>query len=149
MARAGKRRIEGPQDLGKEIRRIRKELGLTLVELADRAGLSPSHVSEIETGKTTNPGVAALHKITTALGCDLSLAAGGDKPASASPSLVYSSPFTIEELQRMSGFESQALQRIRDIIEDPYLSREQRRRITEMIVSLAEWLRNNEKTEDR
>jgi transcriptional regulator with XRE-family HTH domain len=38
-------------DFGKEVRRRREALGLTLEELAERAGLTPNYVGTVETGK--------------------------------------------------------------------------------------------------
>ena len=140
MARKGKRRLEGARELGEQIRKLRTEQGLSIVELADRTGLSTSHISEIETAKTTNPGVAVLQKIATALGISLSIEPGsqGHSPES---SLVYGSPFTLEQLQQVGRFEYQALREIKDVIEDPRLSRERRKKIAEMLVSMAKWLR--------
>jgi len=143
MAGKGKRRIEGARELGRQIRRLRTKQGLSIVELADRTGLSTSHISEIETGKTTNPGVAVLQKIATALGISLSIEAGSRSTASDA-SLVYGSPFTLEELERIGKFEYQALQEIKDVIEDPGLSRERRKRIAETLVSMAKWLRGED-----
>ena len=148
MTRKGKRKIEGSHKLGEQIRNVRKEQGLSIVELSDKTGLSTSHLSEIETGKTTNPGVAVLQKIATALGISLSIEAGPRINPSETP-LVLRAPFTLEELQKVGRFESQALQRIRNVIEDPDLSREKRKRIAEMLVSMGEWLRDEGKTERR
>lgn len=36
------------EDVGKKIRKIRKQKGLTLVKLAARCGLSPSFLSQVE-----------------------------------------------------------------------------------------------------
>jgi transcriptional regulator with XRE-family HTH domain len=38
-------------DFGKEVRRRRKALGLTIEELAERAKLTPNYVGTVETGK--------------------------------------------------------------------------------------------------
>ena len=52
------------------VRVWRRHRGLTLGELADRAGIAPSYLSEIETGR--KPGsVAALGKLAEALGVEL------------------------------------------------------------------------------
>lgn len=39
-------------------------------ELAERAGISPSHMSKIETGKAS-AGVKVLHRLATALACEV------------------------------------------------------------------------------
>ncbi len=52
---------------GREVRRRRKALGLTLEELAHRADLTPHHLSAIETGKT-DPRLSTILKLSKALG---------------------------------------------------------------------------------
>ncbi|MDP9477434.1 MAG: helix-turn-helix domain-containing protein [Actinomycetota bacterium] len=56
--------------IGEEVRRRRKELGLTGELLAERAGLAPSAVSQIETGKRT-PSSTSVIKLAGALGCEV------------------------------------------------------------------------------
>lgn len=46
----------------------RKDLGLTQKELAERAGVSRSHVASIETGQVTNIGLDVGHSLAEALG---------------------------------------------------------------------------------
>lgn len=53
--------------LGCELKRLRQETGLTLTELAKKAGLSPSFLSEIEGGKKS-PSLATLDAIAGVLG---------------------------------------------------------------------------------
>ncbi|MBN2981236.1 MULTISPECIES: helix-turn-helix domain-containing protein [Cohnella] len=52
--------------IGRRIRKIRKEQGLTVDELSKKAGLSQSMVSQIETGQT-NPSLDTLWKISHGL----------------------------------------------------------------------------------
>ncbi len=52
--------------LGQNIRRLRREAGLTQEELASRAGLSANYVGEIERGER-NPGALALFAVARAL----------------------------------------------------------------------------------
>lgn len=52
--------------LGKRIRRIRQERNLTLKQIEARVGVSATHISEIERGKTS-PTIQALDKIAQAL----------------------------------------------------------------------------------
>jgi transcriptional regulator with XRE-family HTH domain len=56
--------------IGEEIRRRREEQGLTGVQLAEKAGMAPSAVSQIETGKRT-PNSASVVKLAAALGCEV------------------------------------------------------------------------------
>ncbi|GCB46226.1 helix-turn-helix domain-containing protein [Streptomyces sp. NL15-2K] len=54
-------------ELGSAIRKLRKERGLTLVQLADRAALSHPFLSQLERG-LTRPSMPSLHRIARALG---------------------------------------------------------------------------------
>jgi transcriptional regulator with XRE-family HTH domain len=57
-------------NVGEQIRRLREEKGWTGVQLAVKAGMAPSAVSQIETGKR-NPNSASLVKLANALGVDV------------------------------------------------------------------------------
>jgi len=52
--------------IGQKIRAIRREQHLSLREVAEKADVSISHLSQVESGKT-NPSVATLTRIATAL----------------------------------------------------------------------------------
>jgi transcriptional regulator with XRE-family HTH domain len=70
--------------IGEEVRRQREALGLTGAQLAARAGLAPSAVSQIETGKRTPSSISVI-KLAGALGIEV-----GDlfpKPQTPQPSL--------------------------------------------------------------
>jgi transcriptional regulator with XRE-family HTH domain len=56
--------------IGEEVRRRREGLGLTGAQLATRAGMAPSAVSQIETGKRT-PSSASVVKLAYALGVEV------------------------------------------------------------------------------
>ncbi|MGW1025317.1 helix-turn-helix domain-containing protein [Streptomyces sp. NPDC002577] len=66
-------------ELGATIRRLRKEGGLTLVELAERSELSHPFLSQLERG-LARPSMQSLHRIARALGTSqqalLALSAG-------------------------------------------------------------------------
>src|SRR5438132_10445465 len=53
-------------EIGRRIRAVRRERGLTLRQVASAAGLSATHISEIERGHTT-PTVGALLRVARAL----------------------------------------------------------------------------------
>ncbi len=55
------------QELGRRLRRTRFERGLTLKDVAARCGMSATHISEVERGKTS-PTIGALQRISKALG---------------------------------------------------------------------------------
>ena len=64
------------QDVGHKLRARREEQGLSLRELARRLGISPSALSQIETGKS-RPSVSTLYAIVTELQMSLDKLFGG------------------------------------------------------------------------
>lgn len=54
------------ESIGRQVRRHRKQLGLTITEMCDRTGLSAGMVSKIENGNTS-PSLATLRSLSTAL----------------------------------------------------------------------------------
>ena len=52
--------------IGRQVRRYRKQLGLTITEMCDRTGLSAGMMSKIENGNTS-PSLATLSSLATAL----------------------------------------------------------------------------------
>ena len=54
------------QAIGRQVKRYRKQLGLTITEMCDRSGLSAGMVSKIENGNTS-PSLATLRSLSTAL----------------------------------------------------------------------------------
>ena len=54
-------------ELGRRVKRERLARGMTLKQVADASGMSPTHISEIERGRTS-PTVGALLRISRALG---------------------------------------------------------------------------------
>ena len=55
------------EDLGKTIRKLRKARKLSLKEVADQIGCSPSYISQVETAKI-DPSASRLKEIAQALG---------------------------------------------------------------------------------
>lgn len=49
----------------------RQRLGLSVNELAKRAGMRPASVHDITTGKTQNPGICTVEKVLAVLGRNL------------------------------------------------------------------------------
>lgn len=59
------------------IKDMRFDLGLSLQDVADRAGITKSHMWELEQGRAVNPTVRTVHGIAKALGIPfVSMAAG-------------------------------------------------------------------------
>ncbi|MBM7651855.1 XRE family transcriptional regulator [Neobacillus cucumis] len=57
--------------IGNNIFEIRKKRGLTLSELAERASISKSYLSNIERNLNQNPSIQVIHKIAGVLNVDL------------------------------------------------------------------------------
>lgn len=55
-------------DLGQKLKRIRRLRGLSTTQLAEKAGLSQSYISKLETGAKESPNLATIGKLATALG---------------------------------------------------------------------------------
>lgn len=53
--------------IGAKIRRLRMERGLTLTELADKAGIAKSYLSNIERDLQNNPTFEYINKVAKAL----------------------------------------------------------------------------------
>ena len=65
-------RIYTPSSLGDAIRHYRAEAGMTQAELAERAGLRRSYLSELESGKETEQ-VKRLFRVLRELGVRMTL----------------------------------------------------------------------------
>ena len=92
--RAARRTVRPPleEDVGPRLRAHRERRGLSLRELARRLGVSPSAISQIETGKS-RPSVSTLYSIVSELGMSLDELFGAQKPAQpAAPAAAPPAP---------------------------------------------------------
>lgn len=74
--------LNGAVDVGERLRAIRQLRRRTLKEVADRAGLSESFLSQVERGRTS-ASISSLQRIVAALGVEVSdvfAANGVDRP---------------------------------------------------------------------
>jgi transcriptional regulator with XRE-family HTH domain len=53
----------GANKVGKTLKKARKSIGLTQVEVAEKVGISSTYYSMIERGEKTNPGSKIMIKI--------------------------------------------------------------------------------------
>ena len=67
-------------DIGERIAELREASALTQVELAERARISPSTLSLIESGKVERPHVSTIRKLAKALGVEPQELRGARKP---------------------------------------------------------------------
>ncbi|MEU4533784.1 helix-turn-helix domain-containing protein [Streptosporangium sp. NPDC023825] len=75
----------GTPDIGRRIRRLREERGISLSALARAAGVGKATLSGLENG-TRNPTLETLWAITAELGVPLAMAVGTPPPVDASGS---------------------------------------------------------------
>jgi len=82
-----------------ELKAVRERQGLTLAELAERAGVDKGAISKLETGRQVNPTVDTLSRIAAGLGMRLGLAlqpeggpteGEGDEPKPMKPEVPIS-----------------------------------------------------------
>lgn len=66
---------ETRERIGQRIAQLRKEHGMTQVELAERTGIQRAHITRIEAGKYS-VGVDLLDKIAVALGMEVDFVEG-------------------------------------------------------------------------
>ena len=62
------RRMATNQSLGSRLREARTEQSLSLTEVASRAGISKSYLSQLERGASKTPSHDVLRRLATALG---------------------------------------------------------------------------------
>lgn len=71
-------------NIGGKIRQLRKERGLTQVQVSKLSGVSQSAISDIESGRVTKlPNIDTVGKIASALGCTVAELLGEGAPAAA------------------------------------------------------------------
>jgi transcriptional regulator with XRE-family HTH domain len=68
-------------EVGRRLKRLRQDAGLSLSELARRSGVGKGTLSELETGRR-NPTLETLYALTTALGRPVSAVLGDPSPSS-------------------------------------------------------------------
>lgn len=68
----GSFRIYTPESLGQAIRHYRREAGLTQAELAERAGLNRTYLSDLERGKETEQ-VRRIMRVLRQMGVRMTL----------------------------------------------------------------------------
>jgi XRE family transcriptional regulator, regulator of sulfur utilization len=92
-------------DVGARVRALRAERGISLSELARRAGVGKATLSGLEAG-SRNPTLDTLYAVTTALGLPLTALLGGTGPVRAAVARmellrVFDDPGATFELYRM------------------------------------------------
>jgi transcriptional regulator with XRE-family HTH domain len=68
------------------LREVRRQRGLTLVDVREKTGLSVSYLSDLERGRTSNPSFETLERLARAYEMSvLDLLSGADEAGEATP----------------------------------------------------------------
>ena len=102
--------------IGSNISTIRKRRGLTLSELADRANVSKSYLSNLERNLNKNPSIQVIEKISTVLDVDLIMILQVNSPEE-SKQLIESEWLEFIYELKDSGVEKEQLQQYKAVIE--------------------------------
>ncbi len=76
MSGPGTRRTQAPLTFGREVRRRRSALGLTLEQLAERSGLTPNYIGTVENGRR-DPSLSTVLALAKGLGVTAGELVGG------------------------------------------------------------------------
>jgi putative transcriptional regulator len=103
--------------LVREVRRLREELGWTQAELAYHAGLAPSVISEIETGKR-DPGAGTLKKLASGLGVAVPKLFERSDPLKVEPPLPFNDAEQRGEQEQRRSAEDQTWEALAALFAD-------------------------------
>lgn len=101
--------------IGTNIHSIRKRRGLSLSDLADKAGISKSYLSNIERNLNKNPSVQLITRVADVLGVDLLVLISDKKPFIREQPLEEEWLSFINDLKQ-SGIEKEELHEYKKII---------------------------------
>lgn len=102
--------------IGPKISEIRKKRGFTLSELAKRAGISKSYLSNIERNLNRNPSIHVIKKISHVLDVDLQILLKPEKNIEEQQ-LPDQDWIDLANQLRLSGIEKEQLQEYKTLIE--------------------------------
>lgn len=92
------------ETIGSRLRARRVELGLTLAQVAEQAGLSLPYISNLERGRG-NPTLDALNALARALDVPLASLMGDDDGGGPLDSMLASAPRSLLQFVRSAAFE--------------------------------------------
>jgi XRE family transcriptional regulator of biofilm formation len=102
--------------IGKNIYEIRKRRGFSMSELADRASISKSYLSNIERNLNQNPSIQVMKKIAVVLDVDIRTLLRNDKNQDTHQLLEREWLDFVNELKE-SGIEKEQIQEYKKLIE--------------------------------
>jgi XRE family transcriptional regulator of biofilm formation len=69
------------EQIGERIQKLRQDRGYSLSELAEKADVAKSYLSNVERNIQSNPSISFIEKIADALNVSINLLLYGDRPA--------------------------------------------------------------------
>ncbi len=103
--------------IGKNIYEIRLRRGLTLTELAERAGIAKSYLSNIERNLNKNPSINVIEKIASVLQVDLKSILNSEGSESIDNSILDSDWIELAKELKESGLDKSDLEDYKTLIE--------------------------------
>ncbi|MDQ0242574.1 XRE family transcriptional regulator of biofilm formation [Bacillus fengqiuensis] len=103
--------------IGTNISKLRKQRGLTLSELAERAFISKSYLSNIERNLNQNPSIHVLGKIAAVLHVDLQRLLNSEPEPEKAPQKVEEEWLGFINELKESGIDKEDVQEYKIIIE--------------------------------
>jgi len=105
--------MKGLEELGAQLRRIRRERGISLKEVSSRTGITNSRLSKLERGLLAEPSLAMLSKLSFLYSVSLSDMA--DWAGYYSGSEYRKNPW-IKNLENLSETERKSIQSVVDCL---------------------------------
>lgn len=142
-----KENIKKHDPIGRRIRAFRQNRGLNISELAKKANMSRSYLSQLELEDVDNPTVDTIRKIANGLDITASELIGEKTPQKESDTSSFKFFFDKEELEEMFSDKEtlEGLKTLKEILTDPKIPIQQIDDIREKIVSYGEWLQEKAK----
>lgn len=103
--------------IGKNISEIRKRKGLTLTELAERAGIAKSNLSNIERNLNQNPSINIIEKIAVVLGVDVDTLLNTNTNVEAKQQEIEEEWIDLIHELKESGVEKEQIQDFKTLME--------------------------------
>lgn len=132
--------------IGKRVKKIRKDAGLTLDDLNDFTGISKTYLSDLETGKADNPSIKILKKIANGLEIELPKLLEGSIEQNERQSISFGHPNVFEKLAEESSENEKlyhkAIRMVEKVLTDQSISVDARRELAKEIISLVSWIEN-------
>lgn len=131
------------KEIGKRIRRLRKERGLTVAELAEKVDITEGYLGNIERGAVENPTLKVLTKIAQSLNLKRENLLSETKSETKRTSFSYGHPKTpddfINETKSTQRKYKRAMTVLDEVLTDEAIPESARRELAEEVISLVNW----------